>query len=452
MQESDAANTAYAQARAGYDNRVQELYQASGDMDLAKRLATQEVEEFAEKARTADKAVSDLENAIGDCAAAGDAAAGSFDAWGNSLSNSVIQTLNLRTNSQNGVGKLKEDLESLGVSVTDLSTLGESELLELADAYDESASSIIDVLTKYGVAMDGAAADTAKNAASMKSAIDGWGIKLNGIDISTFTQKLAEAGVSTETLNSIGSENLEALAESCNGNMAVMIWAIQNYNATPLLDKDGTVHLDDTELIDANGNVVVWNGTDLVYKETGAVVNDASLLDAQGNVWTWNGSDLTNKDGYAVISGNLPESNVAIDKYKNTPDDLGTKTGTVNIFENIVKSVSDFFSGNAAGGIRLNAAGGIRYHAGGAVIAHKAVPLDIVGEDGAEAIVPLTNRRYSQPFVDLIAEGVRNKTAAENNYYTVNNLDYLPDSRVASAVEELFSALAQTRKMVGRTA
>ena len=29
-----------------------------------------------------------------------------------------------------------------------------------------------------------------------------------------------------------------------------------------------------------------------------------------------------------------------------------------------------------------------------------------MGEDGAEAIVPLTNRRYSQPFADVIAEGV----------------------------------------------
>ncbi len=40
---------------------------------------------------------------------------------------------------------------------------------------------------------------------------------------------------------------------------------------------------------------------------------------------------------------------------------------------------------------------------------------------------------------------------ATNNYYTVNSLDYLPDSEVATAVETLFAALANTRKMVGRT-
>lgn len=47
--------------------------------------------------------------------------------------------------------------------------------------------------------------------------------------------------------------------------------------------------------------------------------------------------------------------------------------------------------------------------------------------------------------------GRYNMGATVNNYYTVNNLDYLPDSEVAGAVENLFSALASTRKMVGRT-
>ena len=37
------------------------------------------------------------------------------------------------------------------------------------------------------------------------------------------------------------------------------------------------------------------------------------------------------------------------------------------------------------------------------------MPLDIVGEAGAEAIVPLTNRKYSQPFIDLLADGINQK-------------------------------------------
>ena len=60
---------------------------------------------------------------------------------------------------------------------------------------------------------------------------------------------------------------------------------------------------------------------------------------------------------------------------------------------------------NAAGGIRANAAGGLRMHADGAIV-NRATPLDIVGEDGAEAIIPLTNKRYVKPFADAVAEGI----------------------------------------------
>ena len=42
------------------------------------------------------------------------------------------------------------------------------------------------------------------------------------------------------------------------------------------------------------------------------------------------------------------------------------------------------------------------------------MPLDIVGEAGAEAIVPLTNRRYSQPFADIIADSVTDKLKRDN--------------------------------------
>lgn len=47
----------------------------------------------------------------------------------------------------------------------------------------------------------------------------------------------------------------------------------------------------------------------------------------------------------------------------------------------------------------------MRYHAGGA-IATRAMPLDIVGEAGAEAIVPLTNKKYVTPFARAVAEQI----------------------------------------------
>ena len=64
----------------------------------------------------------------------------------------------------------------------------------------------------------------------------------------------------------------------------------------------------------------------------------------------------------------------------------------------------------------------IRYHAKGGAIVREPTPLDVVGEAGAEAIVPLTNRRYSQPFADVIAAGVAENLAGTFGLGTVVNI------------------------------
>ena len=108
---------------------------------------------------------------------------------------------------------------------------------------------------------------------------------------------------------------------------------------------------------------------------------------------------------------------------------------------NITKTITEFFTGgsrNAAGGIRLNAQGGYRFHGAGA-IATRAVPLDIVGEDGAEAIVPLTNKRYSLPFAKTLAEqmaGIGDR--AVNNYYTIDGVNVTGEPEVERAMETVF--------------
>lgn len=214
-----------------------------------------------------------------------------------------------------------------------------------------------------------------------------------GYDVNDLTIKLAEAGVSTDELEAIGSGNLRSLADSCEGNVDRMVWAIDNYNNVPIVEKDGTVRIEDSQLIDAQGNVYTWNGSELVDQNGVAAVDDQELIDAQGRIYVWNGSSLIwQSTGVSVDTGQMDN---AWSKWK-TMDFAWKRTGvTAGVYINNVPAPY--------------AAGGIRTHADGGVIATKAVPLDIVGEDGAEAIVPLTNRRYSQPFVDLIAEGVTRK-------------------------------------------
>lgn len=416
---SEAAAT-YAKERSQAMQEQQSLYEslvsqgvpAEDAMKLAQESTNQSIAQSKQLYDEACAGVDALESEMGAASAATSESADAYDRWAATLTGSAFAAT---VKAKGGIEKFAGTMRTLGVDTEKLSSLSEDELLALADAYDGSASSVVMALDEMGVAMDESASAAAKASADMKSSIKGMGSGLTdalasaGVDLSAFSDKLVAAGVSTETLNQVGSDNLASLAQACGGDVDMMIWYIQNYNSTPILDKDGKVQVDQAQLIDAQGNVWTWNGTTLVDKDGNAAVEDIRLTDAQGNLWTWNGSELVDKDGNAIVDGNLRSANGDIQTWNDYGDDLGTKTGHVNIFTKIVEGVSSLFSGNAAGGIRTHADGGVRLHASGA-IATKAVPLDIVGEDGAEAIVPLTNRRYSQPFADIIADGVAKRS------------------------------------------
>lgn len=379
----------------------------------------QELDEAKSAMDNADQSVDSLERQLGDAARSASDAANEFDKWGNTVSTVFTQALK----DKGGIAAFKDDLRELGVNVSDLNSLSQEQLLQLADAYDGTALSIVDDLSSMGVGMEENAQKTAEGAQQIKDSLNGMGDEVTnafsntGMDIEAFSQKLYDAGVSTETLNSIGSANLSALASACQGDMNLMVWAIQNWNNIPMDNKDGTATVDDESLIDAQGNMYTWNGSTLVDQNGNAVIDDSVLIDAQGNLYIWNGSQLKYKSNSANINGNLDSSIRSAHNWNNVT--LASKSATVTITQ-VLKQIS-----NAAGGVVdpasnnvFNAAGGIRprFHADGA-IATKAVPLDIVGEDGAEAIVPLTNRRYSQPFIDLLADGIRDKGGAGNYYY-----------------------------------
>lgn len=409
---SDAAKT-LAAAQNDYNDRIDWLVengvyytkeaarQAEADKEKAKALqsATEQYDKAVE-------AAGNLEQQLGDVAAAASDSADAFDAWGASADESFARMLD----GKGGIDALKEDLRSLGASTEDLGKLSRDQLFELARRYDGTASSITSTLRDMGVSMG----QTEESASALSDALAAMGDEVgtalsgSGVDVSEFSQRLAEAGVTAERLNQIGSENLAALAESCGGSMEQMTFFIQHYNDTPILDKDGNVQVDDASLIDAQGNVWTWNGSQIVDKDGNAIVEDQSLVDAQGNVWTWNGTNLQVKTSSGTVYDYMDHGIKQRDEWNREGLSDHKGSGTINIFENITRTISEVFgSKNAKGGIRLHADGGIkrRYHAGGA-IATRAVPLDIVGEDGAEAIVPLTNRKYSQPFAEVIAEQI----------------------------------------------
>ncbi len=402
----------------------------------------QELEKANASMSSAEGAYNSITDAIGDATRATSEGADAYDKWGNSLSQYTSSLLNVATDSSNGLGMLKEDLRSLGASTEDLGKLTDEQMQSLASSYDGTAQSIVGKLAEMGVSMDEAKVKAQEAASGIKSSLeqaDGLGDKFGelGIDMDSFAQQCANAGLSAEDFSGVSSEAFAQLYEACGGNLQAMIAQIASYNSTPLVDKDGNVNVTDNALVDANGHIMTYNGTQLYDKTAGAYVDSATVVDSTGNVWAWNGTALVSKDADATITGNAvtgdaqgqaDQANAAVQRLSgktvtaqvegnasdgsaatniwNTVSAIGNLAGkTIDVVTNKITNL--FENRNAKGGIRPHAAGGFvpRYHANGA-IATKAVPLDIVGEDGAEAIVPLTNRRYSLPFAKLIAEQV----------------------------------------------
>ena len=412
--QADAAKT-LAQAQRDYNDRVQWHLDANPDITRARaeELAAtsneaRALESATEQYDSATESVRALEGELGSASEAASDAADGFDAWGSAAGPLFEQQLAAAGTS---LSMLKDDLRQLGASTDDLSALSADDLAELARTYDGTAASAARALDSLGVAMDRTAADAALAAADIASALERMGasdaLERAGIDVDLFCSKLAEAGASVDDLD---ARSISRLAESFGGDIDSMVWAIQNYNNVPLLNKDGTVSVDDASLIDAQGNVYTWNGSELVDQNGTAAADDTSLTDAQGNVYTWNGSELKALRGSATVTGNLDAAISSIQQWNSLT--LGDKWASMTVQQ---RYTTLHVPRNAAGGIRLHAEGGVREHAAGAIATGPVfldeITRDLVGEDGAEAIVPLTNRRYSQPFVDLIAEGVAERGA-----------------------------------------
>lgn len=350
---------------------------------------------------------------------------------------------------------------------------------EANGALDNDNSAIQEVNKSMG--------EMSTQAGFLSQVLEGMGAKSHldelQINIKNVSQALADAGVHSSELERIGRDGFNNLADSCKGNIAQMVAAIKNFDNTPIKNKKGEVIADSTSLVDAQGKVYVWNDTKLIDKETQATADTTEVVDGTGHVLEWDGTNLDTKDATATVdSDSVQEATDRNNEYNNTPpedasasedvdsdsvqeatdrnNDLNSNPpedqhATITI-DHVVNNIVNWFENvigdnghgmHAAGGIRTHADGGVRMHAEGGAIATRATPLDIVGEDGAEAIVPLTNRKYSQPFADIIAEGVAEKLdnkeniahleAIERLLMQLNQKDanvYLDSSKVSSAL------------------
>ena len=269
--QSDALDE-YAKAQKNYNDSYDAAYdkkmkdaQASGvAADVAAALA----DEYAKSATKIDgtqealdrtsaayqqstDSVKALETELGNASAAASDSADEFT----QLAATPIFEKAFETAGQDA-GKFADDLRDMGMSTEDFGDMSMDSLTRLAAGYNGTKTSVITAL--QGMGDEGAVA-----------------------------------------LSHMGAD-YAAMVEQCGGDTQLLTSMIEVYNSTPVLDKDGNVTMDATELIDANMTELEWNGSTLVPKSTTASADYAVLASGQGQIYLWNGSTLTTKDGRAV--------------------------------------------------------------------------------------------------------------------------------------------------------
>ena len=509
---SEAAKT-YAQAQADVSaaakEYIEQTKEASGytlSMDDAIKAVTSSNSEEAvalrsakEQFEAANASVKAYEDQLGRASAA---AEGVTDRLSELSDEGIAAVQGALSNTGYSVTDFSSTLDRLGVSTETLQSLTAEQLMQLATSYDGTVASVAKSLDEMGKSVYECADATGEAAGQITeslNSVDGMGDALSGLgwNMDDFAAKCAAAGLTTEDFSGVSAEAFAALAQECNGDMDEMINSIALFNAAPLVDKDGSVNIDDNTLVDANGHILTYNGYGLYDKTAGAYVDSAQVTDATGTVWEWDGTALVSKSADATITGNAvtgdAEGNAknaqkAIDGLKDKTvkaqvnGNASDGTAATNIWNtvssiaslagktitNTIKTIKETVTkGRAAGGIRPHADGGIRKHAGGAIVNAygTGVPLDIVGEDGAEAIVPLTNKRYVTPFARTVAEQMNEITGNSNASmlaelramrmalgnmsrptYNVNGISYDDGSSMASAIKGLTRAIKVERR------
>lgn len=344
------------------------------------------------------------------------------------------------------------------------SVLGDPDKMARAvAAYDGTAESLGQVFSDMEVGWDGqkaAALDAQGTIEEMGELLMGLGTDAYGAmqemggSTSEMAAALVAAGVSMQDLESIGTESFGRLLTGCGGSMETLTWMIENYNNVPIVTKSGDVLIDEQQLVDAQGRIAEWNGTELVYKGTDTKVEDGQLQDAQGRVYEWNGTELK------ALSTSVSVDTSDIDVAQSRLDHLSSHYSGViargTVYVDTVNRVS------GSGGHYTFAKGGhvVPRHASGYFATQPTYTnFGLVGEAGTEAIVnhddgsstvyPITNRQFSDPLADNIAERIVQKSGGMGASVTVI-LNYSAGEDANQLARDLARAIQRANLSQGR--
>lgn len=239
-----------------------------------------------------------------------------------------------------------------------------------------------------------------------------------GVPIETFAQSLQAAGVDLQKVGQIGPEQFKLLYDEAGGDLTALTQLVNDYNATPMDSKDAQVS--GKENIDgAKSAVDNYNATPMDPK-TVSVMGQASVGAVQSAVDILNNTTLRQKTQTTTDNGSNQrtlDKVKAVDNQKinNKAFDISAHDRATSVISGIKNALSNLTNKDiwvtthektvkeAMGGINIP-----RHAAGGFGVATQPtmMPYGQIGEDGWEAVVPLTNRLYVRPFANAVAQEV----------------------------------------------
>ena len=271
---------------------------------------------------------------------------------------------------------------------------------------------------------------------------DGWASALEdtGFSLEELAGAAASAGISTDTLSAMGSDAFARLAESAGGDIGTLTQTLETLNSLGLDPKTLTVN-DDGTITDEAGkvwdlNAMTIDGKHFTVNDDGTIsveqvgVDHLSATDVASKSF-----DVTSNGTTQAETGNARELRSKLGMVEGTYTATVATSGVATASSG-VQGLLDKLGALANGAwtavihtVTGNAAGGVRAHADGAIYTGPTMvtPRDLIGEAGAEYydgthIVPLTNRRYSQPFADVIAEGVAGRIGGGGGRTVIQNV------------------------------
>ena len=320
--QQDAGDT-LAQAQKDYEDYVDtviDLNKKAGK-EISRAEAEQIVKDSGAKAyqdllsaqtmyADAVASTSEIETELGSATAATSELADEFDRLSSTMGSAKFDLFNSQLKaSGTNFEMLKDDLRSLGVNTEQFSNLSQDELKRVADSYDGTASSVIGVLDELGVSMSDTGRQAAEMALKIQDRIEdiaGGSIatKLEGLgyNLGDLSQKMADAGITSDMLRGDIVGDFDAILAMAGDDVNKLIFLIQNYNSTPIADKNGNITADTVQLRDAQGQIYIWNGTDLKDQHGNIIIQKDQIETANGEIYTWNQQgQLVDPTGTVVV-------------------------------------------------------------------------------------------------------------------------------------------------------